>query len=529
MSLVVGNLVATFDLNAKGFSSGMKQVDATTKSLSSRIAFSTAKIGAFSAALTGVGFSLLQLSKSIAGVEAIHRTMEAATGSADQAAKAWRFVESESRRLGLGLEVTASSYAKLRAAMLGTSLEAETIESIFSAVAEKGAILGLSNERIALTFLAIEQMGSKSVISMEELRRQLGENLPGALGIMARALGVSLQTLNKWVASGNLLAEDVLPLFAQQLLMENEPAVKQLGDTMQSSISGISTAWFNLKKAMSEGIVNQTLREFNKLISMSLGTLTSFINLLNTLTSFTRSKVDDFKELHKDFGKIAKDNVVVIEKSSEEIIKIEEDMAEKRQELFDKISSSVSNQTVKEVDEWKGLKEQLESTIGEFSSFVADTALGIETSFSGMLKSMAHSLIEYATQILVVKPIIEWLGNALASPGTGGGVISSLFGTFLGGFKGFAKGGIINEPIVGIGASGSGYMFGEDGPEAVIPTGTASNRDSSKNVNITINAVDSKSVTDLLRNNPQAVTTPIVEALTLGDRSLTSALRLSGV
>ena len=214
MSLVVGNLLATFDLNAKGFTAGMKQVDSSVRSLSSKISFSATKIGAFAASLAAVGFSLTKLSKSIAGIEAIDRTMRFATGSAKDAAKAWKFVEDESRRLGLSLEVTATRYAKLRAAMTSTSLSAEAVEDIFTAVAEAASVMGLTNERVALTFLAIEQMGSKSVISMEELRRQLGENLPTALGVMARSLGVSTVILNKWVSSGTLLAEEVLPLFA---------------------------------------------------------------------------------------------------------------------------------------------------------------------------------------------------------------------------------------------------------------------------------------------------------------------------
>ena len=34
-------------------------------------------------------------------------------------------------------------------------------------------------------------------------------------------------------------------------------------------------------------------------------------------------------------------------------------------------------------------------------------------------------------------------------------------------------GGMINEPIWGIGESGQGYMFGEAGPERIIPTGAS--------------------------------------------------------
>jgi len=47
----------------------------------------------------------------------------------------------------------------------------------------------------------------------------------------------------------------------------------------------------------------------------------------------------------------------------------------------------------------------------------------------------------------------------------------------------------------------------------------------STNINLTINAVDSKSVTDLLRSNPQAVTIPLVEALSAGDRGLSASIR----
>ena len=531
MSLVVGNLLATFDLNAKGFTAGMKQVDSATKSFSSKIAFSTAKIGSFAAALAAVGFSVMRFSKSIAAIEAIDRTMEAATGSAENAAKAWAFVEKESKRLGLSLEVTSSRYAKLSAAMMGTSIQGEELDKIFTAIAEKGAILGLTNERIALTFLAIEQMGSKSVVSMEELRRQLGENLPGALGIMARSLGVSLVTLNKWVSSGKLLAEDVLPLFADQLLMENEPAVRKLGESMQATISQVGTAWFDLKRAMADGFVNQALKTFNKLVAIAIDQVTALITVTNWLIALPRDKMAGYIKQHQDLANITAEATTVIEKSAEDIAASDAALVEKRTALFEKMSAVVSSTAEKEIDQWKGLKNQIEETLGEFSSFVADMALGIETSFSGMLKSMAHSLVQYTTQILVVKPIIEWLDSKLKSISagpSGAGFLGQIVGSFLGGFKGFADGGIISEPVIGVGArSGSGYMFGEEGPEMVVPAASSGKLGAADNINITINALDSQSVTELLRNNPQAVTAPLVDALTVGDRGLSSAIRLS--
>ena len=41
----------------------------------------------------------------------------------------------------------------------------------------------------------------------------------------------------------------------------------------------------------------------------------------------------------------------------------------------------------------------------------------------------------------------------------------------LGGYEKMANGGIINEPIFGIGKSGKGYLLGESGAESVTPVG----------------------------------------------------------
>jgi hypothetical protein len=51
---------------------------------------------------------------------------------------------------------------------------------------------------------------------------------------------------------------------------------------------------------------------------------------------------------------------------------------------------------------------------------------------------------------------------------------------FKGGINAYAKGGIISEPVVGIGKSGQGYLFGEAGAERVSPIGDTAN-------NVTIN------------------------------------------
>lgn len=194
------------------------------------------------------------------------------------------------------------------------------------------------------------------------------------------------------------------------------------------------------------------------------------------------------------------------------------------------------------------------------SQTIIDFSLGAKVSFTDLFKSIIADLQRLVFEIAVIEPILAKFGDFLrksfaTSPAAGGAGLSGILGPILAGVKsvfGFAKGGVINEPIAGVGlGSGRGYTLGEKGPEVITPlnefidkikpvsvniensarpTQQSTRPDEAvsappPNINITINAVDSKSVLDLMQQNPQAVVTPIIESLQLGDRGLTAALR----
>jgi len=192
------------------------------------------------------------------------------------------------------------------------------------------------------------------------------------------------------------------------------------------------------------------------------------------------------------------------------------------------------------------------------SQAIMDFSQGAKVSFSDLFMSLIADLQRLVFEIAVIEPILAKFGDFLrksfaTSPSSGAAGLTGILGPIFSGVKsimGFAKGGIINEPIAGVGVgSGQGYSFGEKGPEVITPldkfiknikpvTVNVENKQESfrrdtgvsasaqpQNVNITINAVDSKSVLELMTQNPQAVVTPIIESLQLGDRGLTAALR----
>jgi phage-related minor tail protein len=217
-----------------------------------------------------------------------------------------------------------------------------------------------------------------------------------------------------------------------------------------------------------------------------------------------------------------------------------ENTGEKAEDASIKIAKSAQNitnailGTAYSIEDWeKDVTGAFDSVLNEFSSFVVDLATGADVTFEDMLKNMAKKMLEFATQILVLKPILEWFQSWLK--GTYGIGQASGFGDLarvalgsIGRPIAMATGGVISEPVLGIGAkSKSSYLIGEAGPEVVKPMGQAQSSagGGANNININISAVDSRSVTQLMRDNPQAITGPITEALASGDRGLTSAIR----
>ena len=118
-------------------------------------------------------------------------------------------------KLGLSLDSLTSSYTQLKAASIGTALEGKGAEDAFKSVAGAMSVLGANSQQTKMAFLAISQMVSKGTVSMEELRRQLAQHLPGALQIFARSLNVSVGELYKLVKAGKVGIPEMVKFFDQ--------------------------------------------------------------------------------------------------------------------------------------------------------------------------------------------------------------------------------------------------------------------------------------------------------------------------
>ena len=168
-------------------------------------------------------------------------------GSTSGAVSQLDYIYEISNKLGLEFQSTAEAAKGFFAAGKGSALQKD-LNGIFEGVSQAGAALSLSTEQMDGVFLALGQMISKGKVQAEELRGQLGERLPGAFNLAAKAMGFTTAQLDDMLKKGQVTAEDMLPKLAAVLKDEFGPAAEQAVQGAQGAVNRLSTEW-NLFKA----------------------------------------------------------------------------------------------------------------------------------------------------------------------------------------------------------------------------------------------------------------------------------------
>jgi tape measure domain-containing protein len=87
-------------------------------------------------------------------------------------------------------------------------------------------------DKVQNAVVAITQMLGKGKISAEEMRQQLSEAIPGAMGFMARGLGVEIKELDKLMQQGRLIAGPAVELMIRQMEKERGGAMAAASGTI---------------------------------------------------------------------------------------------------------------------------------------------------------------------------------------------------------------------------------------------------------------------------------------------------------
>lgn len=148
-----------------------------------------------------------------------------------------RFLNDLASKYGLEINALTGNFAKFTASATQAKMPMEQQKKVFESVSRAITAFGLSASESDGVMLALSQMMGKGKISMEELRKQMGEKLPVAIQAMAKALGVSIGQMEKLIGSGKVMNADVLPKFADAL---NKIIPNVDTDNLETSLSRLS-------------------------------------------------------------------------------------------------------------------------------------------------------------------------------------------------------------------------------------------------------------------------------------------------
>lgn len=169
-----------------------------------------------------------------------------------------------------------------------------------TALSDSISAFGGDNDDLHLATIAIQQMAGKGVVSMEELRRQLGERVPTAIRHFAREMNTTYGELVATIATGGLEFNESTQAALLRGLETHAGAAEARMESMKGAVVRASNAW--TKFMMSIGESNNLFKKLADVIVKVSENLTTFANsdkgknLIEELTT----KAVEFIELFKN-------------------------------------------------------------------------------------------------------------------------------------------------------------------------------------------------------------------------------------
>lgn len=222
-------------------------------------------------------------------------------------ARTQEFLKDITNRYGADIVTTTERYTKFLAAAKQSNVALKDTEQIFDTVTKAAGVLGLKTDELSGIYLALEQMLSKGKVTTEELRRQLGERLPGAFGIMAQALNVTTAELDKMLRKGEIISSETLPKFAKQL--EKAYGIQSVTkiNTLVAAQTRLNNSWTEFVRSLSgEGGGQGIITLFN-VISDRLLLVSESITKFQKSLAFLSTGFRVFKETVKPVTDVVKE------------------------------------------------------------------------------------------------------------------------------------------------------------------------------------------------------------------------------
>lgn len=163
------------------------------------------------------------------------------------AIKNTKFVFDMAQKNPFDVKTLTDSFVKLKSAGI------DPTNGSLQALSDSVAKFGGTSETMHRASIAIQQMAGKGVISMEELRQQLGEAVPNAINLMAQGSGMSMQKFAAAVKEGTVGATVSLQNMFTVMRYENGGAAAAMMDSWSGMLSLLATKFELFKVDIGKG------------------------------------------------------------------------------------------------------------------------------------------------------------------------------------------------------------------------------------------------------------------------------------
>ena len=245
-------------------------------------------------ATIGIGKTIMQTGQDF---ESMASGLQAVTGDSKKSTQEMAYLQKQALSLGLDLQQTSKDFVKFYASAAGKATDSQ-IKNLFEGVSQYGTVLGATGEEQSRALLALNQMYAKGTVQAEELKGQLGDALPNAVGIFVKALNklkgrtdLTEKDLMAMMKNGELLAKDILPLVGDEF-----KAAAQKGGAFEKSLKSNRVAMMRLRTTMQLAQKNFFESGFGSQLT----------DTFNGLTDAIDSNQDAFKTLGAIAGNVIK-------------------------------------------------------------------------------------------------------------------------------------------------------------------------------------------------------------------------------
>lgn len=128
------------------------------------------------------GYGLAQtnrLNQEVISAQLTTQAVTEAAGLQGQGPAAFNWLRQQGNRIGFSYMDQAQDYNNFLSNSLGAGQSMQQTQDIYLGFAEYQRAMGITSARQKLVMNALSQMQGKGVLSMEEVRRQMAESLPG--------------------------------------------------------------------------------------------------------------------------------------------------------------------------------------------------------------------------------------------------------------------------------------------------------------------------------------------------------------